>query len=328
MHSVNRLSGQHSTRREGKNMVQSDPRTLAQEQGQTAVRRELQIVNPDPKYSRVKLIEPTNLGYIYVAAEVNPRLAPFGRIGRQKADLLAQLRAIARPLEQLDSVEKVTIFDAIAFPPPTSYVREHLDTIRVPRYDVVVLIETRSILAAREVQASPAYQALIDALQSAARQMYVITARNAKRISDVDKTRPGVYLFNYFVGDDPDVVLQLWDYLAGWYTEETGLDNSTLLAPVDGERKDYVAINNARWDSSLPGIALGQLTKPTFRSYVQANLDANHVGAMPVLYRAVNIPGQPISPARPRPWVIGAIAVGAVALGVTIALSRRQRPKR
>jgi hypothetical protein len=47
----------------------------------------------------------------------------------------------------------------------------------------------------------------------------------------------------------------------------------------------YAAINHARWDGSLPGFALRQFTKKSFRSYVLANLKANHVAAMPVLYR-------------------------------------------
>jgi hypothetical protein len=34
---------------------------------------DLQIVNPDPKYSTVTLIPPTTLGYVHLAAEVPPR---------------------------------------------------------------------------------------------------------------------------------------------------------------------------------------------------------------------------------------------------------------
>ena len=115
--------------------------------------------------------------------------------------------------------------------------------------------------------------------------MHVIAARNAKRIGDVDKTRPGLFLFNYFVGDDTQVALQLWDYLAGWYEVETGLDNSTLLVPMEGERSDYLAINNARWDGSLLRFLWRQMSKKSFRDYMLANLDSNRVGAMPVLYR-------------------------------------------
>jgi hypothetical protein len=100
----------------------------------------------------------------------------------------------------------------------------------------------------------------------------------------VDKTRPGTFLFNYFVGDDPAVVVRLWDYLAGWYQAETGMDNSTVLAPLEGEKSDYVVINHARWDGSLLAFAARQFAKKSFRSYMLANLDAHNVGAMPILY--------------------------------------------
>lgn len=42
---------------------------------------ELKIVNADPRYSAVKLIEPTTLGYIHITAEVQPRRLPFLPIG-------------------------------------------------------------------------------------------------------------------------------------------------------------------------------------------------------------------------------------------------------
>jgi hypothetical protein len=79
--------------------------------------------------------------------------------------------------------------------------------------------------------------------------------------------------------------MQLWDYLAGWYQAETGMDNSTLLAPLEGEESDYVIINHARSDGSLPAFVPRQFTKKSFRTYLLANLDAHNVGAMPVLYR-------------------------------------------
>jgi len=55
--------------------------------------------------------------------------------------------------------------------------------------------------------------------------------------------------------------------------------------PLEGEKSDYVMINHARWDHSLPLFAARQLPKKTFRSYMIANLAAHHLAAMPVLYR-------------------------------------------
>ena len=115
-----------------------------------------------------------------------------------------------------------------------------------------------------------------------------MTARCRKRVGDVDKTRQGLFLFNYFVADDAAVALQLWEHLAGWYVVETGLENSTVLEPL-GEA-DYVFVNHARWDDSLPRLILHQLTKPSFRTYVLANLQANRTVAMPILYQLASPP--------------------------------------
>jgi hypothetical protein len=244
---------------------------------------ELHIVNENPKYPPVKLIEPATLGYIHLAARVQPRRVPFLPIGREKAQLLARLKHLAELLEQRDTVEKVTVFHATVIAPPSSYVKQHRDAIHLPRYDIVVLVETTSPETAHQVQQTAAYAALVEALKSRASDLHIIVARNVKRVGDVEKRRKGAFLFNYFVGEDPEVTLALWDYLAGWYAVETGMDNSTLLLPLEGERSDYTIINHARWDGLLH-FMWQQMTKRSFRTYMQANLDANHVGAMPILY--------------------------------------------
>jgi hypothetical protein len=246
---------------------------------------ELTIVNADPKYSAVKLIEPTTLGYIHIAAEVHPRALPFLPNGREKSEVITKLKELAHSLEELDAVERVTVFDALAFAPPSAYVQERRDAVHVAHFDIVVLIETTSPETTGDVQNTPAYQTLVDALESKARRMHIIPARNVKRIGDVERTRKGLFLFNYFVGDDPQVTLELWDYLADWYEVETGLDNSVLLVPLEGEQSDYRIINYAHWDESLPRFLWRQLSKKSFRNYMLANLAANRVGAMPVLYR-------------------------------------------
>jgi hypothetical protein len=284
---------------------------------------ELHIINPDPRYGRVTLIEPTTLGYILLAAEIQPRPVPFVPNSRNKTALLARLKEIAQQLEQRDLVEKITVFDAIAFAPTSTYVRERVDASHIARFDVVVLIETRSPSATHDVQAMPAYQALVDTLSSKAKRVHIVAARNAKRIGDVDKTRKGTFLFNFLVGDDPNVVLNLWDYLAGWYARETGLDNSTVLVPLEGERSDYVAINNARWDGSLLDVLRQQITKPSFRTFMLANLESNHVGAMPIIYRLVD-QGERAGTRAVTLALSGTLLAGVVALGVGLAMRRRR----
>jgi hypothetical protein len=244
----------------------------------------VELVNPDPRYSKVHLIEPAPLGYLHLAADVQAphRPGPVLRRSRDKQQLLGVLKWQARLLAELDGVERATVYDAVLFSPPGGDVK---DRLRPAWFDVAVLIETVSPDAAGEVRAGPAYQALAGALTGQARRVHQIAARNVRRVADVDKSRPGLFLFNYFTGDDPGLAVELWDYLAGWYEAETGMDNSTLLAPLEGEESDYVMINHARWDGNLAVFAARQLPKKTFRSYLLANLRAHHLAAMPVLYR-------------------------------------------
>jgi hypothetical protein len=133
---------------------------------------ELNIVNPDPSYSPINLIEPTTLGYIHLAAEVRPRPMPHRRLpfvpnGRARTELLGRLKMLANSLEQLETVEKATVFTAVAIPPTSRfspYLNERADSIHIARFDVVVLIETASPEVARQVQQSTDYRALLDAL--------------------------------------------------------------------------------------------------------------------------------------------------------------------
>lgn len=243
---------------------------------------ELKIVNPKPRYGRAPLIEPPPLGYIQVAAAVEPpSRGPLpGRSPRKQA-LLATLKSLARQLERLETVEKATVYRAILVPPPAGYAKEKAS--HVARHDVVLLIETTSPEVIDEVQRTEPYKLALEAVTGATSDVLVMTARCVRRIGDVDKTRQGLFLFNYFVADDPEVALELWDYLAGWYVVETGLRNSTLLAPIGDA--DYVFVNHARWDESLPRFMVRQMAKPSFFTYMLANMRANRTGAMPLLYR-------------------------------------------
>jgi hypothetical protein len=113
-----------------------------------------------------------------------------------------------------------------------------------------------------------------------------MAARNVRRIGDVDThNRDGLFLFNHFAADDPDVMLELWEYLAGWYVKETGLRTSVALIPADGEASDYTIVNWARWDVALIRHFWHQLSKRSFFRYVTANLDANRAASTPIYCR-------------------------------------------
>lgn len=68
---------------------------------------ELQIVNPDPAYAAVKLIETATRGYIHLGAEVRPRRLPFLQrlpAGRAKSAPIGRLTELARLLIALGAL--------------------------------------------------------------------------------------------------------------------------------------------------------------------------------------------------------------------------------
>ena len=266
------------------------PSSLAERRSQRERPAEARIVNPDPRYPKAKLIPPTTRGYIYVAGHVRSRFdtLPFVLPNARRAKLLARLKALARELERLDDVVQATVFRAIVRPPTashSSYLKSRQPHLHVANYDVMLLIQTTSPTVVHEVQANPLFRTILDAFQRRAEAVCVIEACNARHIGDVDTARPGLFLFNHFAADDPDVMLDLWEYLAGWYVVETGLDNSVALTPTDRSRSDYDIVNWARWDESPLLHFWHQLSKRSFWSYVAANLEANHAGSMPVYCR-------------------------------------------
>ncbi|NVI89503.1 hypothetical protein [Actinomadura sp. BRA 177] len=228
------------------------------------------IRNPSTKYPRATLREPAPYGYVYVGATIDPPgRAPFVRRSARRDEVLAALKTHASRVEELGTVVKATVYRAVLMPPVPG----------APRFDAVVLIETSAPEKIRDVQSSEEYGRLIEA----AGETRVTTLRNVKRIGDVDKTRQGLFLFNHFTADDPEVAAKLWEHLAGWYAAETGLDNSTLLQPIGDA--PYALVNHARWDHGLVRFAAHQFTKPSFLTFVRANLRANDTESMPVLYK-------------------------------------------
>jgi hypothetical protein len=247
----------------------------------------VKLVNQDPRYGKAHFVEPAPLGYLLLAADVQAphRPGPVMRRSRVREQLFGALKWQATQLARMETVETATVFDALAFSPPGGDAKGQSARRKPAWFDVVVLVETVSPDAAQEVRASPGYRELSGTLAEGARRVHQVAARNVRRVGDVDKGSPGLFVFNYLVGDDPELAVELWEYLCGWYQAETGLDSAALLAPLEGERSDYVLINHARWNGSLPGFLARQLPKKTFRSYLLANLKANHVAALPALYR-------------------------------------------
>ena len=122
------------------------------------------------------------------------------------------------------------------------------------------------------------------------KRVMVVVGSNARRIAptgDVDHTRDGVFLFNYFIADKLEQNLKIWEYTAGWFSDQTGLDNSTLIVPeadTDPKTCPHSVINHCRWDS-LKDVLPSLLFKRSFKTFVLDNFEANNTAATPILYR-------------------------------------------
>jgi len=150
------------------------------------------------------------------------------------------------------------------------FLKRRQGKVHIARFDLAILIETTPE-AADVLKGSPAYAEMERAIREAASFTHVVTATNAKSIGPVDHERQGIFLFNYFFADDTAQNLAVWEYTAGWFQQETGLDNSTVLLPRDGERSEYNIMNHCRWDR-LGDVMPSLLFKRSFRSYVAGQL--------------------------------------------------------
>lgn len=250
---------------------------------------ELHLVNTESGRPKPELLEPRHSGYLYVAAAVHPGTGPFVLPNACRARVLRRVQQAVPDLERIGEVIQVTVYRAVLRPPTASFspYLKRRRGLRRANFDVMVLIETTSPDTARVVRKMPAFAQFMNCLYATTSAVYVMAASNVRRIDDVDLDRKGLFLFNHFAADDPGVMVELWDHLAGWYVAETGLRNSVALRPLDGEPADYAIVNWAEWNVTPLRHFWHQLGKRSFWRYVAANLEANHAASMPVYCRMI-----------------------------------------
>jgi len=247
----------------------------------------MKIVNEHIQFPEIKYETPNTTGYIHLAAEIE-RTLPFKPNSKKKKDVIRKAKDLCVRLCELDEVISANVLDAFVIPPGNRPGRKILEKnnpdVHIAAYDLVVQIETTSVETAKALQEKGLFKELYDLLKKAARYFHSFVAKNARKIGEVDKTRPGVFLYNYFYADDRELVLPVWEYTGRWFTKKTGLDNSTLLMPVGGEQCEYAVINHCRWDTSLD-IIPHLIFRPSLRPYVLGNFSANDIVAIPILYK-------------------------------------------
>lgn len=236
---------------------------------------------------KARMVPPNHHGYVLLAAEVDWRGA-FRRPSPTKRRLVAAAKARALELARRPDVLEATVFRAVLVAPGEGIelIKARNGRMHHARYDLVILIRTTDLEAARRLRTDPLYGALAGEVRQAAAYTMEVVARNAVRLGDVDHGPDHVFLFNFFYADDNADLIPVFEYTAGWFQAKTGLSNSTLLQPLVGESTDNGIINHASWPTwraFLPSL----LFRPTFHSFVLANFAANNVAAQPILYRRV-----------------------------------------
>lgn len=247
---------------------------------------ELKIVNRKLNFPRVTLVKPSSHAFLLLAAEVDASPLPvFLGASRRKRSLLAHCKEWCQELEREEGVGSAVVFRAVLIPPGRGrFIQQRRRKVHVARFDVVILIDTLDRESLERVRTSAAYLRMESAVRSASTYVHELRACNVRRINPVDHDTQGIFLFNYFFADDTSQNLAIWEYTAGWFQAETGLNNSTVLLPLAPENARYNIINHCRWDS-MAQILPSLLFKRSFEQYVLANFEANHVAAMPILYR-------------------------------------------
>lgn len=246
----------------------------------------LKIVGPKERYPKVTLIDPAPSGYLLLAAEIDHR-PPFGFFieSAGKRRVLNRMKSFADDMRGKPGVREATVFNAIIVPPGKGELLKERPNAKVARYDAVILVEFDTPADAETFAAGQNWQSLVEDVKKDAEKTTTVRASNGRRIGPVDHSRQGIFLFNYFFADDRAQNLAVWEYTAGWFEDQTGLDNSTLLLPAQSnDAVPYSVINHCRWDT-MGDILPALLLKPDFRKFVLANFYANNTAAMPVLYR-------------------------------------------
>ena len=247
----------------------------------------MNIVNDHIQFPEIIYETPNTTGYIHLAAEIE-RTLPIKPNSKAKKALIAKCKEFCAKLNVFDEVVSAHVLDAFVIPPGNKPGRKFLEKnnpdVHIAAYDLVVQIETTSVGTAKALLGNSLVKELVELLKNASTYFHSFVAKNVRKIGEVDKNRKGVFLYNYFYTDNTENVLPVWEYTGRWFASKTGLDNSTLLMPVENEPCEYAVINHCRWDTPLD-IIPHLIFRPSLRPYVLGNFTANDIVAIPILYK-------------------------------------------
>lgn len=246
----------------------------------------LNIVNQHLKFRKVSLAEPSKNVYLHIAAEIDHSPFPFFlTTSSKKKSVIALSKKWCSELEKEKDVVSAVVFKALIIPPGRGkFILQRKGQVHIAKFDFTILIEGTSFESIENIQKSNGYKQIERSIKDASAYSHIIIATNIKHIKPVNHKKQGVFLFNYFFADNLEQNLAVWEYTAGWFQQETGLDNSTVLLPSNHLQSKYSIINHCRWDKMID-ILPSLVFKKSFHAYVLDNFFANNVAAMPVLYK-------------------------------------------
>lgn len=247
---------------------------------------DLKIVDLKVKFQKVSLIPPTKSSYLLLVAEIDrTRIRFFPTESPEKKQMIEKGKNWCKKLRKEDEINSAVVFKALFIPPGRGkFAKEQKSRTHIAKFDYVILIEAASQGKIETIKNSAELKEIQKRLKNSSAFTYLIEAKNVKQIAPVNHKKQGVFLFNYFFADRVAQNLAVWEYTAGWFQQETRLDNSTVLLPTERQTSKYTIINHCRWDN-LRQILFPLIFKKSFRSYVLRNFYVNHVAAMPILYK-------------------------------------------
>ena len=137
-------------------------------------------------YGAVKApsLEPNENGYLILAAEIDWR-GPFRRDRRHKRRLIALSRDWCAHLATRPDVIEANVFRAVLVAPGegTDVIKAREDKVYRARYDVVVLIRTASIAAARRLREDYEYRAWANTIHVSAKYVTEVVRADTGIIS-------------------------------------------------------------------------------------------------------------------------------------------------
>lgn len=227
-------------------------------------------MTPDtsPSDDRTSFDEPTTDRFLYVGWCVDPpaRLPFVGRSDRRER-VIERCRDYTAATERHEDAVSATVYETQVIPPLPG----------IPGYDVLMLIRARTPERLAEIRAD------VQELEPG----FVMAAQNTRRIGETGRNRSATFLFNHFTAAVPGVALEGFDQVAGWFPDKLGVDNATLLQPVDQAASPYVFVNYVRVPHGARQFLLAMLTRPSFHTHVRRILREREMTALPLLAKPV-----------------------------------------